>query len=325
MTEKVDFQRKLDEGLSVIEGINITASFNMVIDPLRSIQSMMGSVSDTSLSLLNEVTTSDEFPCAFGDIDYTKETILQPWTLGRPTDNTSYIIRDNFGNSTTYSRLGTETAEGYVGRIYNIAGICSTSSDCCIYIDQSQATCQSAEYATCDYGASCVYPCNDVRTAIVQGYNAFVELYDVELAIKADLGIECPSNGYDGTCPSQQFKMEYSNLTLVESIEDYRGKISTTKDNLVDLASTSVGDTMLEVEDFLCNMNISFIERRYEDMRDDICLSGLGGISQITVAFWIVAIGLEIIAITSGILAIRLQPSYDKIEDFDVMDEVKLY
>ena len=72
-------------------------------------------------------------------------------------------------------------------------------------------------------------------------------------------------------------------------------------------------------------MNISFIERRYEDMRDDICLSGLGGISQITVAFWIVAIGLEIIAITSGILAIRLQPSYDKIEDFDVMDEVKLY
>ena len=325
MTEKVGFQRKLDEGLSTIEGINITASFDMVIDPLRTIQSMMGSVSDTSLSLLNEVTTSDEFPCAFGDTDYSKETILQPWTLDRPTDDTSYIIRNNFGNSTTYSRLGTETAEDYLGRIYDIAGICSISSDCCIYIDPSQATCQSAEYATCDYGASCIYPCNDVRTAIVQGFNAFVQLYDAELKMTADLGIECPANGYDGTCPSQQFKMEYSNSTLVGSIEDYRGKISSTKDNLVALASTSVGDTMLEVEDFLCNMNISFIETRYQDLKKDVCWSGLGGTSQITIAFWIVAVGLEIIAITSGILAIRLQPNYDKIEDFDIMDEVKLY
>jgi hypothetical protein len=114
-------------------------------------------------------------------------------------------------------------------------------------------------------------------------------------------------------------------MTLVGSIQDYKVKISSTKDNLVDLASTSIGFTMIEVEDFLCNMNISFAETRYEELKGDVCGSFFGGLVQIDIAFWIVGVALEIIAITCSILAIRLR-HYDETDDFDIMDSrVNLY
>jgi hypothetical protein len=326
LTEKVDFQQKLDEGLSQIAEINVTENFDMVLDPLKSIQSMLGGVSDKTLSIINEATSSKEFPCAYGDQGYTKENILFPWSVERPTNKTDYIVRDTFGDPTSYGRLGTETAEDYMSRIYNIAGICSLPSDCCIY-ENGLASCQSTQYAACDFGESCVYPCSSVRTAIVQGYNAFYQLYDIELSMIADLGIVCPSaaTGYDGSCPTEAFKSQYSNMTLVGSIQDYKVKISSTKDNLVDLASTSIGFTMIEVEDFLCNMNISFAETRYEEVKGDVCGSFFGGLVQIDIAFWIVGVALEIIAITCSILAIRLR-HYDETDDFDIMDSrVNLY
>lgn len=322
MTEKVDFQQKLDEGLSQIGEINVTASFDMVLDPLKSVQSMLGSISDTSLSILNTAVTSDEFPCAFADESYTKEDVSIPWSVNRPTTETSYIVRDNFGDPTPYSRLGLETGEDYMNRIYNIAGVCTSSSDCCIYENPMPPTCESTQYASCDFGSSCAFPCSGVTSAIVQGYNAFLRLYDIELDMTADLGVECPASRI--SCPTEEFKSQYSNSTLVGSIQSYRGKISTTKDSLVDLASTSVGDTMLEVEDFLCSMNISFVETRYEELKSDICGSLFGGFTQIEVAFLIVGIGLEVIAITCSILAIRLKHRYDdETDDYDVMDSDK--
>ena len=38
VTDKVDFQAKLDEGLEVIEEVNITKQFQQVVDPLENIQ-----------------------------------------------------------------------------------------------------------------------------------------------------------------------------------------------------------------------------------------------------------------------------------------------
>jgi hypothetical protein len=329
LTEKVDFQQKLDEGISTVSDININASFDQVLDPLKSVQSMLGSISNTSLEILNAATTSNEFPCAFNDVGYTKENILYPWSLNRSTPETPYIIRDNFGDSDTYGRLvSDQTGEDYFARIYNIAGICSASSDCCIYENPMPPTCQSAQYAACDYGANCAYPCQGKLSGIVQGYEAFQQLYDTELKMTADLGVECPNGSYQGTCPSAQFKSQYSNMTLVGSIEQYRGKISNTKDNLVALASTSVGDTMIEVEDFLCSMNISFVEARYEELKVDVCESLFGGVSQIAGSYFILGIALEIIAITCSILAVRLKHSLEDDFDFDEEDglpKVNLY
>jgi hypothetical protein len=243
--------------------------------------------------------------------------VLLPWNVERPIEETPYPIRENFGNPTSYSRKGTETVEDYISRVYNIAGICTTSSDCCIYENPMSGTCESAQYASCDFGTGCVYPCSSVRTAIVQGYNAFMQVYDVELKMTADLGVDCPVNGYSGTCPTDEFKAHYSNLTLVGSIEEYRDKISSTKNSLVDLASTSIGDTMVQVEDFMCTMNISFVQGRFDDLKEEVCESMFGGLAQINIAFWVVGIGLEIIAITSSILAVRLKRNYEKGDDND--------
>lgn len=281
---------------------------------------MLGSISDTSLEILNTATTSNEFPCAFNDVGYTKEDILFPWSVNRSTPETPYIIRDNLGDPTSYGRLVSDlSGQDYFLRVYNIAGICTASSDCCINENPIPPTCQSAQYASCDFGANCAYPCEGVLTAMSQGYSIFRQLYDTELKMTADLGVECPNGSYGGTCPTAQFKSQYSNMTLVGSIEQYRGKISVTKDSLVSLASTSVGDTMIEVEDFLCSMNISFVESRYEELKVDVCESLFGGASQIDIAFFMLGVSLEALAITCAILAVRLKRYIE--EDFDFDEE----
>ncbi|KAL3781578.1 hypothetical protein HJC23_007098 [Cyclotella cryptica] len=318
LTDKVDFQKKLDDGISQIEEINVTANFDRVLDPLSEIQSMLGTISGKTLSILNQVTSSDEFPCAFGDVEYTKESVLFPWSASRPTENTSYVIRDNFGGPTSYDRLGLESAEDYMSRIYNIAGICSTPSDCCIY-QNPMTTCESEKYASCDFGDGCVYPCSSVRTAIAQGYNTFLQLYEKELKVTADLGVYCPTTGYNGTCPTAEFKSQHSNLTLVRSIQDYKVKILAMKESMLQLASTSVGDTMYEVEDFLCNMNVSFVNVRYDELNDDVCGKLFGGLAQIDGAFWVLGVTLEIVATICYILSIRLKRSYDK-DNLDILD-----
>lgn len=316
LTEKVGFQQKLEEGLSQIGEINVTANFELVLEPLYNIQTMLGSISDTSLSILNQAVSSDDFPCAFGDIQYTKEAALSPWSIVRPTEDTPYIIRDNLGDSTPYDREGSESASDYIARIYNIAGICSVTSDCCIYDgNPSPPTCTSAQYASCDFGSGCAYPCSDVRVGIVQGFDAFVMLYNKELKMTADLGIVCPTGNYEGTCPTEDFRLQHSNLTLVDSIKSYRRKISATKDSLVSLASTSVGETMDEVQDFLCNMNVSFVQTRYDELKSDVCGKLFGGLAQIDLAFWIVGLGLEVIAIVLHVLSIRLKRNFDKDAD----------
>eukprot|EP00985_Skeletonema_marinoi_P026544 scaffold20679_cov93-Skeletonema_marinoi.AAC.1 len=198
VTDKIDFQEELDEGLSQIESINITSSFELVFDPLRDIQGVISSMSDTALAILNQATSSNSISCPFDDV-YTKETLLEPWELHRTDDFTPYIIRD--GNVTSYDRIGSEDSGTYLGRIYDKAG------------------------------------CEALQAAIVEGHAAFMSLYDKEHRMTADLGVICP----DATCPTNEFTT-YSNLTLVAQLENYKTKISYTKDSLVALASTSVGE-----------------------------------------------------------------------------------
>ncbi|KAK1736622.1 hypothetical protein QTG54_012644 [Skeletonema marinoi] len=111
VTDKINFQEELDEGLSQIESINITSSFELVFDPLRDIQGVISSMSDTALAILNQATSSNSISCPFDDV-YTKETLLEPWELHRTDDFTPYIIRD--GNVTSYDRIGSEDSGTYL-------------------------------------------------------------------------------------------------------------------------------------------------------------------------------------------------------------------
>eukprot|EP00970_Alexandrium_tamarense_P005114 scaffold825_cov196-Alexandrium_tamarense.AAC.59 len=318
LTEKVDFEQKLEDGLIQIEMVNVSQAFQLVLEPLSQIQSALGSISGTALSVLNQATASNEFPCAFNDT-YTKDTITHPWDLDRSTDDTPYTIRDNMGNPTSYDRIGLESSDDYMHRIYNKAGVCSEPSDCCIYEGpSSEFDCSSSVYADCDYGNNCAFPCENVQLGITEGYDALLMLYDKEQRMTADLGVVCPA---ELECPSSEFSSDYSSSTLVGSVEDYKVKITDTKESLVNLASTSVGGTMIEVEDFLCNMNVSFIERRYAFIKTDICGILFGGIAQINWALWLLGISLEVVAIVSHILAVRMKGLSQKGEEsFDMLD-----
>ena len=244
---------------------------------------------------------------------YTKTTIISPWELERGSPDTPYNVSGNLGNPTSYDRIGLEDGEAYLERIYGITGVCSSPQNCCMILTATpQTNCVSNTYAECNFGSNCQYPCDALADGIVEGYKAFVELYEKELAMTADLGVVCPAD-FARSCPTEEFKVESnSNQTLVEMLSSYKGKIVLTKDSLVNLASTSVGDTMDEVEDFLCNMNVSFVEKRYDEVKDDICGTLFGGVAQINWSLWLLGICLEAAAILAHLLIVRLRGSSEK-------------
>lgn len=311
MTEKVNFQNELDEGIQKISNVNVSEEFLFVLEPLSDIQLMVYSLSDNALSMFNEATSSNLIFCPFNDT-YTEATILSPWENWDPERNaTPYVIRDNFGDPTTYSRVGAEESDAYLGRIYNKAGVCSQSSSCCIQGSTLPLSCESDVYDDCDFGENCEYPCEDLKTGIVEGFQKFVQLRHKELMMTADLGMTCPVG--DGiSCPTHEFRTRYSNFTLVSLLDDYEKKMIETQDSLVNLASTSVGEVMIEVEDFLCKMNASFVERRYDEVKYDVCGTLFGGVVQINWSLWFLGICLEVVAIMAHILTIRLQDFSDE-------------
>ena len=318
MTEKVNFRNELDEGIHKIANVNVTEEFLFVFQPLSDIQSMVYSLSDTALSTFNQATSSNLIFCPFNDT-YTEDEMLAPWGKWDSNSNaTPYIIRDNLGDPTTYSRVGEEDSETYFGRIYNKAGICSNPSSCCIRNATPPITCESNIYDDCDFGDNCEYPCDALKVGIVEGSKQYVQLLNKELLMTADLGVICPV-AMNITCPTLDFRTQFSNMTLVGLLGDYEHKIVGTKDSLVNLASTSVGDAMIEVEDFLCKMNASFVEKRYDEVKYDICGTFFGGVVQINWAFWLLGLCLEIVAIVAHILTVRLQDLFDEDAQFTII------
>ena len=126
----------------------------------------------------------------------------------------------------------------------------------------------------------------------------------------ADLGVECPTKLSDSsslTCPTKEFVDLGNNKTLVGFVEAYGSNITNTADSLLSIATTSVGDSMEQVQEFLCNMNVSFVEGRYNQVRDEVCGTMLGGFAQINFSLFVLAIILEINAVLANMLAIRLR------------------
>ena len=142
---------------------------------------------------------------------------MSPWDLDRPADNTPYIIRENMGSPTSYDRIGWEDGETYLGRIYDKSGVCSAPSSCCIEYSTPPTTCESNIYDDCDYGANCAYPCDVLKAGIIEGCKVFLQLYDIEMAMTANLGVSCPAGqaDFDETCPTQELQYRYANLTLL--------------------------------------------------------------------------------------------------------------
>jgi len=63
---------------------------------------------------------------------------------------------------------------------------------------------------------------------------------------------------------------------------------------------------MLEVEDFLCNMNVSFVERRYEEIKNDICNKTFMGVEKVMLGLYALCLSLEVLAVVAHVLSVRL-------------------
>jgi len=63
---------------------------------------------------------------------------------------------------------------------------------------------------------------------------------------------------------------------------------------------------MLEVEDFLCNMNVSFVERRYEEIKNDICNKTFMGVEKVMCGLYTLSFSLEVLAVVIHVLSVRL-------------------
>ena len=86
MTDKLDWQAKFEEGLAVIDDVNVTDIFaNQVLSPLDRIQEGIDMITVTGLGLINQGTTFNNDVCPFDD-EYTKGDIMEPW-LANTEDN----------------------------------------------------------------------------------------------------------------------------------------------------------------------------------------------------------------------------------------------
>lgn len=300
MTDKLDWQAKFEEGLAVIDDVNVTDIFaNQVLSPLDRIQEGIDMITVTGLGLINQGTTFNNDVCPFDD-EYTKGDIMEPWLANTEKITTAWITKAT-GTNADYSRIGDESGSEYMARIYgDVAGVCSASDNCCF-----EGTCVGlAAGAVCNGGTNCQYPCAELGVLITTSYTTYLDLNDMESGMTADLGLECPSE-YT-SCPTAEFMAAGNDETLVELLLAYEANITSTADSLVNLATTSVGDVMDEVQDLMCNMNVSFVKRRYDKIETEFCGRMLGGFAQVTWALWAIAVFLEIAAITANILSVRL-------------------
>lgn len=122
--------------------------------------------------------------------------------------------------------------------------------------------------------------------------------------MSANLGSECPTGL---ACPTQEYKDRDHNYTLIALVDAYGDNITDTAESLINIATTSVGTAMTQVRIFLCNMNISFVADGYNQVRNEVCETMLGGFSQINWGLWSLGLWLEVIALLANILATRLR------------------
>jgi hypothetical protein len=309
LTDRIDFENKLNEGLSQIENVNITEQFDLVLSPLKDIQtSVVDNVKATSFLALSSIfEVGIPGVCEFSYL-WKEDDFLEPWN--RSSMITSWSLNMT-GLPASEERIGNESPEEYINRLYSIAGKCDSSAgDCCLNEDCSRQIEDSCNTGTnCKREAVCEAASQTIRMSFEKWHDAN--------RMSANLGAVCPQ---DLTCPTAEFQSRGNQETVLGLVSSYGDNITETAGNLINIANTTVGDAMEQVRIFLCNMNITFVANGYNQVRDEICETMLGGFSQINFGFWALGIWLQSIAILSHVLAIRLR-GYTKSEASERLKE----
>jgi len=309
LTDRIDFEDKLNDGLSQIESVNFTEQFDLVLSPLKDIQtSVVDNVKAASfLTLSSIVEVGIPGVCEFS-YPWVEDDFLEPWN--RPSAMTSWSLNTT-GLPASEERVSNETPEEYINRLYSIAGTCDSSTgDCCLNED-----CTRQINDLCNNGANCMREAVCEASSLVVRMS-FAKWHDAN-RMSANLGAVCPS---DLTCPTAEFQSRGNEETVVGLVSSYGDNITETAGNLINIANTTVGDAMEQVRIFLCNMNITFVANGYNQVQNEICGTMLGGFSQINFGFWALGIWLQGIAILSNMLATRLR-GYSKREASERLKE----
>ena len=250
----------------------------MVTEPLEEVHTSVGTISSTALDAFNSLL---DIPlCPFSEDEYDDSNIREPWIANVQKGFTSWEAK-NSGTNINYSRQGQENGTEYMNRIYQV----------------------SEE------------PCSNLTSVIHDGYLSYLDAFDVEQKMTADLGVECPSKLSDSsplTCPTVEFREVGYNRTIIKWLNEYKTNVTGTADTLLSIATTSVGETMKNIQSFLCNMNMSFIATGYYALHEEVCQSMLGGFAQINIALLALSFFLQIAAVLLLTLATRLQGSSRK-------------
>ena len=297
LADRIDFQEKLDEGLLQIENTDVNQEFDNILEPLMDFQSVINQVQTKSLDALQN-TTGREVPgvCAFSRT-WQQDDLLAPWD---PFSLSGWNVNST-GVPESMERFNNETPEEFMDRIYNVAGTCNANTsggDCCLISD-----CTRNENESCNSGQNCDRNeiCDVITETIVIAFQKWHEANRMTLTLGAEA---CPS-GLE--CPAQEFKDAGYETTLVDLISSYGDSLKGTATSLSEIANSTVGEAMNEVERFLCSTNIAFLGQGYTEVKDEACTTILGAFAQICFAFFFLGMFLELSAFIGLVLAIRLR------------------
>ena len=159
----------------------------MVTAPLHDVHGSLGSISGTALGAFNDLLHTPI--CPFSADQYDESNIRQPWIANVKKSLTSWNLRS--GNKGDYSRQSGENAIQYITRIYDVPDP----------------------------------QCSDFVSFIHDGYQIYLNAFDTEQKMIADLGVECPSELSDFsslTCPTIEYRNEGYNQTIIKWVDDIK-------------------------------------------------------------------------------------------------------
>lgn len=306
LTSKLDFQDAINEKLAVIADMDVNAQFGALETPLMDINIMLKQITPT---LAGEVPNANKLTnnknensdaaaaslCPFDDV-YVLEEYELPWDV-QPGVSVAW-------NSESYDRSGSETAGQWAKRVYTKpTGICSvanSASDPLVCADGAGLSVFGS--AECVSGSDCA-KCDDVTDAIETVFTEFSEMIVMQRDMIQDLGI----NNTAIIIPTAAFQADGNAYTIYEFIQIYKNSLDGTKNDLLGVVDSAIGGILVEINDFYCNMNCGFVAAVYDEVHNDLCATLLGGVLQISVAVWLLAIFMFFNATLGALLVVRMR------------------
>ncbi len=346
LTSRINFQEEIDTQLEELNNMDIDAQFAAVAEPIEQINDLVKAIPVVALvnalnsttnvvesSILTDSQEDGGVGLSQADADTAKETcpfndlftaadldlLEEPWTINANqgnTGNTAWLTYDT-GVATSYARQGTETGAQYMARIYNAAGLCTGGPDpitdpkmCSLGPDNNV---QPPNYVLdpdavpppCNGGDGCSDICGPITALVTQLYAATVDTMILKENMLIDLGVDpCPTGKQ---CPTQAFIDAGNGKTVMAFVDAYKSNLTTTMDSLLGVTDSAVGDIMEQVRIFLCNMNCGFVAEAWDNIHTDFCTTLLGGVLQISISLWLLAVCLFVNCLLGAVLVVRMR------------------